>query len=857
MGFFYASQKTASASRSSKRREIHIPIESMRKMGCKACPLSSEKLNSPKMDPEGTESPLIYILGEAPGQEEDKDNLPFTGKAENLLKSQFSSSFLRNYVRLGNTIKCSPPSGRSPEFRETECCRNYVAEDIERSKPRVIIGAGNAPLSWATDFNSATLMRGRLIPVKINSHVCWFYSILSPYFVLKRLGKYNKSEHELAFEKDLQWIIHNLDTLSEPEYVESGYDDGLILIEGRDLYDFRKLEDTFNSLLKNNENAIDLETNALRPYIQDPKIYMCSIGTITETVAFPLDDPRCWTEPLRKKAWGLLGDFIVESGKKIAHHLAFEMEWLSFFYGKSIAYLTEWGDTMAEAHTLDERVGVLGLEDLTGLHFGFNLKKQSDVDPVRLLEFPVRSGLRYNGMDSKWTHGVHLKQRELLENHPSLLWEADHQERLQPALVFTQQRGLCLDFNTVQSLEAIYSEELLELERKIQKTPEVKKYTEKYGTFLITSPQAVSTMLKEICKRTEVVTESGKLSSDEDILKLIPGREVPSAPLLLEHRQLSKVQGTYIVPVKERKFVYPDNKLHTKYNSLRAVTGRLASEEPNVQNFPKRKRREVRSIVVAPPNHWMVACDYGQIEARVFAMASEDKNLCDALWTGYDIHGFWADRVLEAYPKKKDIIIREYGVDSDDKKVIRKKARDEMKNMWVFPQFFGSSFRSCAADLQIPEDVAEDLSKEFWDNFPGIMKWQKWLMNFYQKNLYVETLTGRRRRGIMTKNEMLNHPIQGTAADIVKESQIELAFTATLLDDEILQPVLNVHDDLTFYIPDSGLESYLTPIAKIMCRPRFDFINVPIILEVQVGESWDSLEEVAVYKSNELYDQRR
>lgn len=855
MGFFYASQKT-SASKSSKR-QVHIPVDTMRSMGCRACPLASGgKDYCGKVRPDGPEDAELYFLTEPPSEKDDKAGLPFSGESGRLVESVLPRSFM-DKVRLGNIIHCRLTKNELG-VREVECCRKNVIADIEQTKPLVVIGFGHAPLSWYAGFTSSVnAMRGRLVPIKVGSHVCWYYAVFSPEYVMRNTGKYGKSETEKVFENDLNWISKNYRRLKTPEYYESGFSDGVEVIDSFGYDDVLRVEKVLNGMKGWESTAIDLECNGLRPYIDNPTIYTCAIGTFDQVIAFPVKDPRAWKPKHQALIQDILGDFITDSKLKVSHHLPMEMEWLSHFYGNSIAYLSDWGDTMAQAHTLDERIGVLGLGSLTRLHFGFNVKDKSNVDPVRFLEYPIEDGLLYNGMDSKWTHRLYEVQDELLQDEPDLLWEVDHQTRLQSALTFLQQKGLPVDFDAVNELEEQYLGKLTEAEKKVNSDRGVAKYITKYGKFSITAPQDVAKLLHEIYDRDEVSLEGGKLSSDENILSKISVKEVPIISHILEHRQLAKIESTYLRPIKERKFIYPDGLLHPKYGSLVAVTGRLAAEEPNTQNFPKRKHREVRKVIRAPKGHWIVANDYGQIEARVCAMASGDENLCKALWTGYDIHGFWADRILESFPRKKDILIADYGVNGDDVKALRKKMRDETKNGWVFPQFFGSSFRSCAANLQIPERTAELLAAEFWDEFRGVAEWQKWLMKFYDKHLYVATLTGRRRRGAMSKNEMINMPIQGTAADIVKEAMIELSFTAVLLDDPSYQPNLNVHDDLTMIIDDSILDDRIPRIASIMTKPRFDFVNVPLIVEVQVGESWDALEEIVVYSSEQLHNHRK
>jgi DNA polymerase-1 len=394
------------------------------------------------------------------------------------------------------------------------------------------------------------------------------------------------------------------------------------------------------------------------------------------------------------------------------------------------------------------------------------------------------------------------------------------------------------------------------VEAKIRRCPEVQKYKDRFGTFSVTNPDHALTLMRDICKRDEIRREdrdgSIKWTTDEEALALIPASEVPSARFILDHRAAAKLYGTYIEPLLGGKIVSVDGLIHAKYSSMRTVTGRLAAEDPNMQNWPKRKRREIRGVICAPDGTWIIACDYGQIEFRVVGMASEDEVIIKACWTGYDVHMDWAHRLIKRYGRIKDLIVEEFEIDWDEKG--EKTLRQEMKNKWVFPQLFGSSTRSCAAQLHLPEDVSDDLGADFWDIFKATKKWQEKLLKSYEKNLYVETLCGQRRRGPMTKNEIINMPIQGTAAEIVIEGMNALSERSFLLDDPHLHPNLNVHDDLSTVAPDEGLEPRIDIITYEMCKPRFDFINVPLIVEVSIGKRWHELEKLGDYSSAKLFN---
>jgi DNA polymerase-1 len=608
-----------------------------------------------------------------------------------------------------------------------------------------------------------------------------------------------------------------------------------------------ELEDRLHQLLKLPKIGLDIETTGLRPYAANSTIHCAAVGTFDNTVAFAIDHPEGWSGHLTNKVWGIFQDFIAQSGRKICHNLAFEQEWLAYFLDKHLLRKTEWEDTLAMAHTLREVTGTNSLDDLTREYFGFYLKDQSRIDLKNnpFISYPIKEGLRYNAMDTKWTHLLEPSLAEKLAAHPAYVEEYERKVRLCPTLVLTQNKGVPIDFDYVAEMDKKLKLEIKSIEGKLNRCVEVGIYKKRYGGFEPTAPEQVLKLLRDVYKLDVISTGEEVLSELENC---------PAAPLVLEHRVISKLSSTYITPLVERKMTDPDGNLHTVYTSMRAVSGRLASADPNLQNFPKRKHKEIRGVVAAPPGQIIVAADYGQIEARVFGMATEDRNLVKYLWDGYDIHGYWAGRFMEEHGQIKDRIIAEYAIDGDDDKLIKKKFRDEMKSKWVFAQFFGASIRGCAKSIKVPEEVAQALGREFWDEFNGVLKWQEKLLKKYEKNLYVETLRGRRRRGAMTKNEIINHPIQGTAADIVTLAMNVLSERSEYECNNELQPNLNVHDDLSFFMLENHQERTIPIIAEEMCKHRFDFINVPLIVEVQTGTRWDQLKEIAVYRSNELFN---
>lgn len=842
----------------------HVPVETLGRMGCSGCPRDDGKgLRTPKMKPEGSEAPLIYLLNNRPSPEDDDAGYAFS----DLAGREIESKVPRKMVRMGHIVQCGGTEAtkwnkHSTEI-ETSCCKGRAVADIEQSKPLVIIGVGPEVLHWATGLNRHTApFRGTLMPIRVGTHTCWFYPVNFPDYVNSKTP-WKERPFELTMEHDMAYIEHLVKdrALGEPVVYDKPYDTGIELIEGNGHGDMVRLEDAFHWLASLSDPALDIEANGLRVHMTyEPKIWSAAMGTFDRTIAFSLQLPDGgWeTETRMTKVMGLFGELLMQSGRKRCHNMAYEQEWLSWKFGTRILRRTEWDDTMAMGHAFDERKDIKALDIQTVVNFGFFLKDQSPVN-VKLekwwTQFSVKQILRYNGLDTKWTHKLADKHLAKLRASTYAMEVYQARRRLAPTLVLTTARGLPIDFEYAKLMIDETKAKLEAIERKGRNTIEIAKFTDKFGSFSFTNNDHVLKLYKETLPRTEIESKqtdaASKWSVDEEALKAMPPHEVPSAQLILDHRVLTRNLTTYLEPLINGKMTGPDGMLHSTYQSMVTVTGRLNSE---IHNWPKHKHKEVRGVVTAPPGYWMVAADQGQIEFRVAGMLSQDENLVKYCWTGYDVHKYWAERVYGAYPEIVDWIVAEFEVDWDEKGI--KTLRQVAKNNWVFPLLFGSEAESCATRMHIPKDIAIELAGEFWDEFPGVLQWQKKILKDYDRKLYVETMGGVRRRGPTTKNELINMPIQGTACEIVLGGMNALSEMADELDDWELQPGFNGHDDLSFIMHDRNLMPNIETIAYEMCKPRFDYVNVPLIVEVSIGSRWDKLEEIGKYSSEKLFNLR-
>lgn len=858
MGFFYHNKmKNKGASKKA------LPVETLNNNECKTCPNNRKKDRQVHFEPTGSETPDVYFLGASPTEDAVENEAHFADEYGEFLLDCIPGRY-HDQVAFGYSIQCIT-AGQDPTQVETECCRKRVEADIAKCKPKIVVGVGHIPLRFIVDHYGIVNWRGRRVPVSIGGHKCWYYSILAPDFVIKkrrrrgRGGAPQEGELDHIFRLDLRRLFWELkEGLPEPVIEDpSKYYSNLTIIDGSGgQRDLDKLEKALRSLEDEKDLGIDIETVNLRPYKDKSRILTIAVGTYENTVAFPLEHPGGWkTKRFREEAWDLLYDFLLHSGTKIAHNLEFEQEWLSYYLGNEVLRGTKWGDTMAQVYLMDNRKQMHSLEVATLVYLGFNLKAimGHTMDMAHLDLEPIDRVLRYNALDTKYTHRLFKTLQQPMTKR-ELDWSYDHLIRLSPTLVLAQQAGIRPNQEKLAHYQTDLSAKLTDVTARIHLTNEAKRYKRVTGKTLVPSGnKELERLFGEILGRPEGKKAGGKYGTDEDILKSMPADEVPLAPLILEYRNYAKTLSTYVDGIL--KITDPDGLIHTNYSSKYTATGRLSSSNPNTQNFPKRKNKHVRTVIGAPEGGWIVSADYGQIEARVLGMLSEDQNFCDALWNDYDVHLEWSKICAEAHDGGLWAQIRDENPDADEAKHL-KIYRGTIKNGLVFPWFYGASMYSVAKVLGIPDDKMKKLYDKFWLTFAGVKKWQDTLVSFYEKHGYVKTATGRRRWGPLTLNELINMPIQGTASDIVTNGMCQLSELELVSGRDIAktQARLNIHDDLTFYIMDDILDETIDVIAKGMCfspLETFDFINVPISIEVEIGRDWGTQKEYGVYNSTE------
>ncbi len=804
----------------------------------------------------------VYFLAEAPGRDEDENTgQPLTGPSGKLLRECIPSGHGRD-CSFDNVVRDRPPGNRTPVFQEIEACRGYVTKSIEQAKPKLIIGLGAVPLHWMLGTADIAGLRGRVFAVKVGSHSCHFMPTYHPSFILRSAYDKRKplnSRLGHCFRMDITRAFASVGNLFESRvFSKADILSGIVSFSSNVVSSYTELTSYLKIAKQAPVKCIDLETSGLRPYAADAAILTAAISFDEVNFSFALDHPKSlWTKKQRQDILDIFVELLTDETIKVAHNAPFELEWLINYFGTRVAQHGNWECTMMQAHFLDERKGghrdtessasrYQGLGFLTLQHFGIDIKKLFKLNKSQLAKSDLKEILTYNAVDTKFTLKLWHVQTRLLEERGLYDAYMDALPR-QAAVALIQSIGVPVDLKEKERAQKQLGGEIDAALGAITTLAVVTEF-EKKQAFNPLSNDDVVVIFRDYLKRPEVTfSEAGgtRYSTNKNVLDQI---DHPLANLLLQLRNKSKLLSTYVDGLP----VYPDGKLHTSFNTCLTETGRLSSDSPNLQNFPKRNDGWVRKLIVAPQGHLMVAIDYGQLEACTGAMCSGDKYLVKALWEDYDIHQEWA---LKAAHKAPGLIGGKANI-ADKAKM--KKFRSLIKNKLVFPAFFGAANESvhdylvAGTGYDVSQHDVDDLMDEFWATFDGFKQWQDRTMKRFYEIGYVETLVGRRHHYPLTRNQAINMPVQGTAAELVCDAMCRLSLLAAESQQWHLHPVLNVHDDISFFLPDNDavLEDALRIFTREMLTFGYQWINVPLSVEVSIGKNWAELEPIGKFWSN-------
>ena len=516
-----------------------------------------------------------------------------------------------------------------------------------------------------------------------------------------------------------------------------------------------------------------------------------------------------------------------ESIKKIGQNIKYDIRILKKYNVdfKSIE------DTMLMSYSLDNGLNRHGMDELALKHLDYKTikfkevvgtgKKQITFDFVNLEE-----ATKYAAEDSLITlelYNFFLKR--LYKEKSSYIYNKIDKPLIE-VLSNMEDLGIKINKRYLKKLSLEFLKDSQKLEEKIYKISKDK--------FNIASPKQLGEILfLKMGIQGGKKTKTGTYSTDSGILEDLKNKGHEIAKLVLEWRELTKLRSTYTEALLSQAIDKTD-RVHTSYAIASTITGRLSSNDPNLQNIPIRteKGRKIRNAFIAENNYKIVSFDYSQIELRLAAEISKDKNFIEAFIKEQDIHTLTASKIFNLKPEN---ITSEH----------RRKAK-----AINFGIIYGISPYGLAKQLSISNSDGKKYIDEYFSRYPKIKDYMDNQIKFAKTNKFVETMFGRKCNiiGIDDRNfsirgfaerQSINAPIQGTASDIIKLAMIEIH--KKILSRKIsAKMLLQVHDELVFEIHQNELEDNLSKIKQIMETTHLEHreFKVPLTVEYGIGNNW-------------------
>ena len=850
---------------------------------CSKCGLD-RTCSCPEMPYSGEGKKGILVFGEAPGKTEDTKGRQFVGMSGDVLYKKLRQYNINLYrdCYLFNAVNCRPPGNRKPTRQEMSCCRSYVLKVISELRPKHIFAFGgvavNSLFMGRMDNKSIGTWVGRQIPdMELDS---WIHPMYHPAYLLKN----EKNKHlQVYFDRVLKENVAFLGT-PFPERLE---------YKGKihDLWQFEEVVENLVKLLHDADEKrvrifFDYECNSLKPYWNGSRIETIGYCYNGEAYSFPFGRTGYWSKRNFLAIFDLWKS-VLENKRiiKSAHNFKFEENWSRVIVsdnlnGRGVC-------TMLQAHVLDETEGTKSLDFQVFQNFGEYgysvplkpfLQSNKKEKFNRIDEAPLQKLLEYNALDCFYGYYLERLQEDKFGKDRDL----DRARRLQLeggwAFSDAELAGVVVSDEIYSKNYAILTDKIDKLRDKLLAAEEAVHFEAVMGRRMnLNSNDDLGHLLYNLYGyEPPKQTVGGGNSVDVESLREI---NIDFTNLLLVLRKYQKIRDTYLeqfIRESSGNIIHPVISLHI------ARTYRSSMQNPNMQNIPIRERtarRYCRKGIQPRPGHRLVEDDYSAVEIRIIACYSEDPKLVYEIKGGYDMHG---EQARHSYLL--------------DDETYTKSLRGWAKNKFVFPEFYGSYFVNCARDLwevaqkefvatgqplleHLADKGLDDYNKfeahikgvenRLWEKYKYVKQWQQNLIKSYLEKGFISLFTGHKRRGLMTVNELINAPIQGTAFLCLLWSFIQLNrrlkhtnYSAKLR--------LQVHDSLfSDTLPDEQVK-YIQLVEQVATKEIMEYapwLIVPLEMEhelSQIGGSWLDKEEVIFdaqvnnyvgVKTKQIYDE--
>ncbi len=484
-------------------------------------------------------------------------------------------------------------------------------------------------------------------------------------------------------------------------------------------------------------------------------------------------------------------------------------------------------DTLLESYVLESHLPH-NMDSLAERHLGMKTIRYEEVcgkgvHQIGFDQVDLKIATDYAAEDADITLRLHLELWPQIQESPGLLYIYENVEM--PAmrvLGIMERNGIRIDSALLAKQGQQVGKRLLELEGEIHKLAG--------QPFNIQSPKQIAEILFGQLELPVIKkTPSGAPSTDEEVLQKL-AEDYPLPARILDYRSLAKLMSTYIEKLP-RMADPKTGRVHTNFSQATAVTGRLASSDPNLQNIPVRTEegRRIREAFIPAEGCKLLSADYSQIELRIMAHIAEDENLLTAFKEGKDVHQATAAEI--------------FGVPLDD---VNSEQRRYAKVI-NFGLIYGMSAFGLAGNLGIERSAAQNYIAKYFDRYPGVAQYMERTRLEARENGYVETVFGRRlwlpeikgsngprRQG--AERAAINAPMQGTAADLIKLAMIAVE---DWLEKEQLKTrlLLQVHDELVLDVPFDELELVQAKLPGLMCNVAQ--LKVPLVVSIGIGDNWE------------------
>ncbi len=511
------------------------------------------------------------------------------------------------------------------------------------------------------------------------------------------------------------------------------------------------------------------------------------------------------------------------AAKKLGQHIKYDRH---VFANHGIEVQGYAHDTMLQSYVLEVHMPH-GLASLAERHVGRSGINYEDLcgkgaSQIAFDQVEIAKAAEYSCEDSDQTLDVHRVLWPQLEADDKLKFIYELEMASSETLYRIERNGVLIDAPTLAAQSHALGQRILQLETEA--------YEIAGQPFNLSSPKQLGEIFFDKLGMPVVKkTATGARSTDEEVLEKL-AEDYPLPAKLLEHRGLAKLKGTYTD--KLAQLALPrTGRVHTRYAQAVAITGRLSSNDPNLQNIPIRtpEGRRVREAFVAPAGSVIASADYSQIELRIMAHISGDEALLSAFHGGLDVHRATAAEVFGVSVDQVSSEQRRYA------KVIN------------FGLIYGMSAYGLARNLGIDNTAAKNYITRYFERYPGVKTYMETTRELAKKQGYVETVFGRRLQlsGIKSakgaqlaglERAAINAPMQGTAADLIKLSMNKVQ---QVLDDEQrgTKMIMQVHDELVFEVPEQEVDWLKLEIPRLMAGVAD--LKVPLLSEVGVGPNWD------------------